>query len=82
MDDERPWAEIDEAWRRKEERAMEQRAANAAALREGRPAPYVSFLAKHDPTKVDENASEEEFRASYREFCKICPPHQPKRHII
>lgn len=61
---------------------MQQRAANEAALREGRPAPYVSFLARHDPTKVDANASEEEFRASYREFCKICPPARPKRHWI
>ena len=38
----RLWAELDEDWKRKEERALEQRRANAEAVREGRPLPYVN----------------------------------------
>ncbi len=37
--DEKRWAEIDEDWRAKEERAARERAANRQALSEGRPAP-------------------------------------------
>ncbi len=47
----RPWAEIDEDWKRKEERALAQRAANAAA-REDRPLPYPSPFSALGPTKL------------------------------
>ncbi len=78
----RPWAEIDEDWRRKEERALAQRAANVAASREGRPQPYPNPWDVLDPTKVPRDASPEAFRRSYVEFRKICPPFRPKRHTI
>ncbi len=79
---EKLWAEIDEDWRRKEEKALAQRAANAAAEAAGRPAPYPNPLGSLDPTKVSPDASPEEIHRSYLEFCKICPPYQPKRHTI
>jgi hypothetical protein len=79
---EKLWAEIDEDWKRKEERALAQRAANAAAVREGKPVPYPNPLAAFDPTKVPADASDEQIQQSYREFCKICPPVRPKRHTI
>ena len=76
------WAEIDEDWKRKEERAMAQRAANVAASREGRPLPYPNPFDVWDPTKVPRDASPEQIRQSHMEFRKICPPFQPKRHTI
>lgn len=79
---EKLWAEIDDDWKRKEERALEQRAANAAAFREGRLMPYPNPFATLDPTKVPAYASDDEIQESYREFCKICPPFRPKRHTI
>ena len=79
---EKLWAEIDEDWKRKEERALAQRAANAAAVDEGRPVPYPNPFASADPTKVTADATPEEIQQRYREFCKICPPFRPKRHTI
>ncbi len=79
---EKLWAEINEDWKRKEERALAQRAANAAAAREGKPAPYPNPFAALDPTKVSAGASFEEIQESYREFRKICRPTPPKRHTI
>ncbi len=79
---ERPWAEIDEDWKRKEERALAQRAANAAAARDGRPLPYPNPWDVLDPTKLPRDASPEAYQQSYREFRKLCPPFQPKRHTI
>jgi len=76
---EKRWAEIDDDWRRKEERAMAQRAANAAADREGNPLPFPNPWDEADPTKLrPEEASEEAALRRYREFCKICPPFKPK----
>ncbi len=79
---EKPWAEIDEDWKRKEERALAQRAANAAAAREGRLLPHPSPWDTLDPTKVSPDASPEEIHRSYLEFCRRCPPVRPKRHTI
>ncbi len=78
----RPWAEIDEDWKRKEERALAQRAANAAALREGRPVPYPSPFSALGPAKLAPDASPEERRRWYLEHRKICRPFRPKRHTI
>ncbi len=79
---EKLWAETDVDWKRKEERALAQRAANAAAIREGKPVPYPNPFMAWDPTKVPRDASPEEYRASLLEFRKICRPLQPKRHTI
>lgn len=79
---EKLWAEIDEGWRRKEERALAQRAANDQAWREGRPQPYPNPFEVLDPTKVPANATPEQIAESHRQFRKICPPFQPKRHTI
>ena len=79
---EKRWAEIDEDWRRKEQRALAQREANAAAAREGKPLPYPSPWDRLDPTKVPRDATPEEYHQSYIEFCKLCPPYRPKRHTI
>ncbi len=78
----RPWAEIDDDWRRKEERALAQRAANAAAARDGRPLPYPNPWDALDPTKLPRDASPAAHQQRYREFRKRCPPFQPKRHTI
>lgn len=78
----RPWAEIDEEWKRKEERSSAQRAANAAATREGRPLPYPNPWDTLDPTKLPPDAHREAFRQRYLEFRKLCPPFKPKRHTI
>ena len=79
---EKPWAEIDEDWKRKEERALAQRQANVAAAREGKPLPYPSPWDRLDPTKLPPDATLEEYHKSYLEFCKLCPPFRPKRHVI
>ena len=76
------WAEIDEDWKRKEERALAQRAANAAAAREGRPLPYPSPWDVLDPTKLPRDADREAHRQRFLEFRELCPPFKPKRHII
>ncbi len=78
----RPWAEIDEDWKRKEERALAQRAANAAAAREGRPLPFPSPWDALDPTKVPRGATREAYRQSFLEFRKLCPPFRPKQYRI
>jgi len=77
---EKRWAEIDDDWRRKEERAMAQRAANATAAREGRPAPFPNPFLFWDPTKLTAEEAQDEAAVlrRYREFCKICPPYKPK----
>lgn len=79
---EKRWAEIDEDWRRKEERAMAQREANAAAVGEGRPLPYPNPWDAVDPTKVPRDASFEAQVQSVHEFRKICRPYRPKSHTI
>lgn len=79
---EKLWAEIDDDWRRKEERAMAQRAANLEAWRAGRPLPYPSPFGRLDPTKVPADATPEQIAESHRQFRKICRPFQPKRHTI
>lgn len=78
----RPWAEIDEDWKRKEGRALAQRAANDAAAREGRPLPYPNPWDTLDPTKLPHDASREAHRRRYLELRRLCPPYQPKRHTI
>ncbi len=78
----KPWAEIDEDWKRKEERALAQRSANAAAAREGRPLPHPGPWDTLDPTKVPADAAPEEVHRSYLEFCRLCPPARPRRHTI
>ncbi len=78
----RPWAEIDEDWKRKEERALAQRAANAAAVREGKPLPYPNPWDSLDPTKLPRDASREARRQRHLEFSRLCPPFKPKRHTI
>ncbi len=78
----RPWAEIDDDWRRKEERALAQRAANAAAARDGRPLPYPNPFGSAGPAKLPRDASPEEYHRWFLEFRKICRPFQPKRHTI
>ncbi len=78
----RPWAEIDDDWKRKEERALTQRAANAAAAREGRPLPYPSPFSALGPAKLSPDASPEERRRWYLEQRRVCRPFQPKRHTI
>ncbi len=79
---ERLWAEIDEDWKRKERRALAQRAANLAALREGKSVPFPNPFMAWDPTKAPRDASPSEYRASVLEFRKICRPIKAKRHTI
>ncbi len=79
---EMPWAELDPDWKRKEERALAQREANAAAARAGQPIPFPNFFSLVDPTKLPADAPPQAIRQRYREFCKICRPFQPKRHTI
>ena len=76
------WAEIDEDWKRREDRALAQRAANMTATREGKPVPYPNPFMSWDPTKVPRNASPSEYLASVIEFRKLCRPSEPKRHKI
>ena len=78
----RPWAEIDDDWKRKEERALAQRAANDAAAREGKPLPYPNPWDILDPTKLPRDAPREACRQRYLEFRKLCPPFKPKRHTL
>ncbi len=78
----KPWAEIDEDWKRKEERALAQRAANEAAAREGRPLPYPNPWDTLDPTKLPRDAPREAYLQRYLEFRKLCPPFKPKRYRI
>ncbi len=78
----RPWAEIDEDWKRKEERALAQRAANAAASRARQPLPYPNRWDALDPTKLPRDAPREAYRQRYLELRKLCPPFKPKRHTI
>lgn len=78
----RPWAEIDEDWKRKEERAIAQRAANAAAAREGRPLPDLNPFSTLGPSKLSTDASREEYHKWYLEQRKVYRPFQPKRHTI
>ena len=80
--DEPRWADIDEDWRAKEERAMAQRRANEEAERQGLPLPYVNPFFLLDPTKVGPDASPEEISRSDREFSKICRPPSRKRYTI
>ncbi len=79
---EKLWAEIDEDWKRKEARALAQRAANLAATRAGKPVPYPNPFMAWDPTKVPRDASPAEYRASLLEFRRLCCPIEPKRHTI
>ena len=76
------WAEIDEDWKRKEERALAQRAANAAAVREGKAQPYPSPFGALGPEKSSPEASQEEYHEWYLEQRKACRPFLPKRHTI
>ena len=76
------WADVDEDWRAKEERALEQRRANEEAERLGLPQPYVNAFWLLDPTKVGPDATPEEITLRYREFSKICRPPQPKKYTI
>lgn len=78
---EKRWAELDEDWRRKEERALEQRAANAAAARAGRPLPFPNPWDTLDPTKLPRDASEAARLERITELRKICKPRR-KRHTI
>ena len=78
----RPWAEIDDDWKRKEERALAQRAANAAAAREGRPVPYPNPFHALGPSKLRPDASPEERQEWYLAQRRVCRPFQPKRHTI
>lgn len=80
--DGKSWAHIDDDWRAKEERALRERAANAEALREGRPAPYANPFWQLDTTKAPADAKKEEIAASYREFAKICRRPIRKRFTI
>jgi hypothetical protein len=79
---EKLWAEIDEDWRRKEERALAQRAANQKAAREGKPLPYPNPFDRLDPTKLPPDASPSQIMERHRKFREICRPFQPKRHTI
>ncbi len=78
----RLWAEIDEDWKRKEDRALAQRAANEAAIREGKPVPYPNPWDTLDPTKLPRDAPQEANQQRHLEFRKLCPPFKPKRHTI
>lgn len=76
------WADIDADWKRKEERALAQRAANAAAVGTGEPLPFPNPWDVLDPTKLPRDAPPEAYRQRYLEFCKLCPPKKPRRHTI
>ncbi|MEM7584602.1 MAG: hypothetical protein AAF560_14525 [Acidobacteriota bacterium] len=76
------WAEIDDDWRRKEERALAQRSANAAAAAAGEPLPFPNPWDTLDPTKLPADASPEAIQKRYVEFRRLCPPYQPKRHTL
>lgn len=79
---EKLWAELDDDWRRKEERAATQRVANMEAIREGRPLPYPNSWDELDPTKVSADSTPEQLAERHRQFTKLCRPFQPKRHTI
>ncbi len=78
----KPWAEIDEDWKRKEERALAQRSANAAAAREGKAAPYPNPFQALGPAKLRPGASAEEYHRWVLENHRTIRPYQPKRHTI
>lgn len=80
--EEKPWAEIDDDWKRKEDRALAQRQGNAAAVREGKPVPYPNPFMALDTTKVARSASATDYQQSLIEFRKTCLPPETKRHII
>lgn len=63
-------------------RALAERAANREASEKGLPLPFPNVWDALDPTKVPRDATPEEIAASYREFCKICPPRQKRRHTL
>lgn len=75
------WAELDEDWKRKEERAIEQRRANAEAVREGREMPFVNPFLELIP-KLEPDATPEQHAAWLREQQKICRPRPRKRHVL
>lgn len=80
--DEKRWAQLDENWRAKEERAQRERAANLEALQEGRPAPYANPFWQLDRTKAPAGATPEEITRSYQEFAKTCRRPTRKRFTI
>lgn len=63
-------------------RALAERAANRDAGEKGLPMPSPNVWDELDPTKVPRDATPEEIAASYREFCKICPPPRKRRHTL
>ncbi len=81
---ERRWAEIDDDWRRKEERAIGQREANAAAARGGRLLPFPNPFDRWDPTKLspEEADDPEAILRRHRRLRKICRPPKPRRYIV
>jgi hypothetical protein len=63
-------------------RAMAERAANREAAARSLPLPHPNLWDAVDPTKVPPGATPQEILASYREFCRICPPHRPRKHAL
>lgn len=64
-------------------RALEERAANERAQREGRPLPYPNPWDELDPTKLlPEEATPERIAERYREFCKLCSRPKGRVHIL
>jgi len=63
-------------------RALAERAANRETAARGLPLPHPNLWDAIDPTKVSRSATPQEILASYREFCRICPPHRPRRHTL
>ena len=63
-------------------RAMAERAANREAAEKGLPLPFPNPWDAVDPTKLPRDATREQITASYREFCRLCPPPTTRRHTI
>jgi hypothetical protein len=79
---EKPWAEIDEDWKRKEQQALAQREMNSAAAREGRASPFPNPFRALGPAKAPSDSSAEEYHRWFLEHRKMCRQFEPKRHTI
>jgi hypothetical protein len=66
----------------REERAVREREANAAAAAAGRPIPFPNIWDRLDPTKVPRNATAAEIHASYLRFVQLCRPRARKQHRL
>lgn len=65
-----------------EQRATDERGANARAATTGEPLPFPNVWDRWDPTKVPATATAEEIQASYVRFRRLCQPRARIRHRL